>query len=198
MTYFSVDVETTATVVRPRGLLSIGVKVVHEDLSEGPEFYSPVWYPEGLDWDEDTLRWWMTVEPETYEASRPNVDQDYKLWDFQSEIVAYHLMEFVQTNTAQDTKSIFVANPIAFDKPWIDHLFASHADQVKNPFDYRSLCLRSMHFGLEPNLSWGGDRETWGDFNVPSEVPHHALYDAKAQAQELILMLKARDNVASD
>lgn len=185
MTYFSVDVETTATTVIPRGLLSIGVKVVNEDLSEGSEFYKVIRYPDGLVWDNSTLQWWITQDLTIFnEALNGGIDEDE---------VAFALRTFVQTNTASDQKAIFVANPVAFDKPWIDQLFLR--TNIDNPFDYRSLCLRSMHFGLR-QVIWGGDRETWGEFNIPSELPHHALYDAKAQAKELIAMLKARDGVA--
>lgn len=186
MTYFSVDVETTATVVRPRGLLSVGVKVVNHDLSEGPEFYSTIWYPEGLSWDEATLKWWMQQDVSIYEAARPEFPQEH----YSPEGVAFNLQMFVLENTAADTLPIFVANPASFDKPWIDHLYDS--THLANPFSHRALCLRSMHFGLVSEIEWGASRETWERFSFPSEMPHHALYDAKAQAKELITLMVAR------
>lgn len=187
MTYFSVDIETSSTVVNPRGLLTVGVQVVNEDLSEGAEFYTRIAYADGVIWDMGTFEWWAGQDPK--------VRRELSLEGVNPEKAAFDLEWFVLNNTARSTKAIFVANPVAFDKPWIDQLF--YHNNVPNPFDYRSLCLRSMHFGLR-KVEWGGDRETWGEFNVPSELLHHALYDAKAQAQELILMLKARNAEISD
>ena len=59
---------------------------------------------------------------------------------------------------------------------------------VPDPFHYRSLCLRSMKFGMRPRSEWGNDRED----HKPA-IPHHALWDARAQALDLVQMLAERD-----
>ena len=83
-------------------------------------------------------------------------------------------------------KRIFVANPASFDKMWCDYLFAVTKHDPA-PYHYRSLCLRSMKFGLAPETTYGSDRTTH-----KSTVEHHAYYDALAQAKDLIDMLKTK------
>jgi hypothetical protein len=46
-----------------------------------------------------------------------------------------------------------------------------------------------MRFGLRQNSNWGSVRD-----DHASKIPHHALEDARAQALDLIDMLKERDS----
>lgn len=177
-TFFSVDVEATSTHYATGRLLSIGIQVVNEDLSLGADFYRTVFH-HSLVWDEDTLLWWMDQDREIFKASRIDPASE--------NTIAYVLSEFVQRH--MDDKAVFVANPAAYEWPWIDNLFADFG--LINPFDYHPLCIRSMYFGMTDS-KWGESRKTWKEFSVESEKPHHALYDAKAQAEEFIRLIKAK------
>jgi len=176
-TFFSVDVETTSAKGPYSGqLLSVGIVPVRDrEILQG-SFYWGLSYT-GLG-DPDTMKWWGEQDKEVKDAAFGFNNTDESLataiywWTLGIEPVAEN--------------RIFVANPVAFDKKWIDDLFEK--TRQENPFHYRSLCLRSMSFGLHRGQEWGKDRTE----NI-SEVPHHALHDAKAQAIDLISLLKKRD-----
>jgi ribonuclease T len=122
--------------------------------------------------------------------------QDFDIWNAAREgaksalRVAQEFEHWIERLAPDPATRCFVANPVAFDWPWINELFLKY--RGTNPFGYRALCIRSMHYGMFPSAIWGGDREAWGDFHVPSQAPHHALHDAVAQAKELIGLLEYR------
>jgi hypothetical protein len=59
-----------------------------------------------------------------------------------------------------------------------------------NPFGYRPLCLRALGWALGGGAKWGQDRTDSDDFHVPSKIPHHALYDAEAQGETMVRVLR--------
>lgn len=180
--FFSVDVETSGLVPGRDGeLLTIGVEAVSARGNSLGEFYVRINPPDDL--RGSSMEWWAEQSPEVRdEAYENNSLVRHNQW-----MAASMLAEFV-TERAEGDDAVFVANPVAFDKAWIDYLFALTC--VDNPFHYRSLCLRSMKFGLRPGSEWGSDRE-----NHTPKIPHHALWDAKAQADDLRSMLTERDTV---
>jgi len=194
-TFFSVDVEASGLTPAVGFLLTVGVQAVWWDgvdagLHPAP-FYvriqratelgkSMYWRP-----GQPTFDWWQEqgdeVRAEAY-AGEALVRHD--AW-----IAAKMLNEFVVGLEPDPEQRVFVANPVAFDKMWITNLYdEANLSSVPDPFHYRSLCLRSMKFGLRPNSPWGSDRES----HEPV-LPHHALSDAQAQARDLIDMLTERD-----
>lgn len=196
-TFFSVDVETSDTRLGLGHLLTIGVQPVRWSAGSDPvmlpdRFYVRVGLALPQGWltppsDEranfsDTHVWWW----EQNEEARNEAFADRSLLRHDDAAAARMLAEFVTEHEPEPEHRIFVANPVAFDKPWIDLLFAQN--HVDNPFHYRSLCLRSMKFGLRSGSSWGSDRETHDP-----KIPHHAYWDAEAQARDLIGMLEERD-----
>lgn len=198
-TFFSVDVETTGPCPAVADLLTVGAVAIHEnpdgtirevipDVDGTADlFYGRIAEPRnGWRWDSDTLAWWRTQHPSVYaeavdvstgteRVSRIRLAADFEAW--------------IVSQEPDPNQRIFVANPAGFDWQWVNELFWSTLH--RNPFGYRSLCLRSMAYGLRGG-AWGRDR-TDDEFNVASAVPHHALYDAIAQA-ETFLRLYQRAN----
>jgi hypothetical protein len=185
-TFFSVDVETSATVHTAGYLLTVGiVPVVHVDGAwqvHPRSFYvrldhgDPSRFPEPEHYT--SMPWWREQD----DAVQDEAYRDRNLVRHYSSTAARMILEYVTEIQPEWSMRFFAANPVSFDKPWIDELFADQG--LPAPFHYRSLCLRSMKFGMDPSKGFGNDRETH-----ESTVPHHALYDALAQAHDLIDML---------
>ena len=176
-TFFSVDVETTGPDPASGQLLTVGIQVV-EDLKLTKTFYFGQRFHESGHKDPDTMIWWEEQDPTVrMEAFGTFLNGSYAL--------AYKLQTFLDQFPASRW---FVANPAAFDRAFINDLFSTQ--NLRNPFHYRSLCLRSMRFGLTPNQEWGESRTD----RYENPMPHHALHDATEQALDLIYLLKKRDD----
>lgn len=187
-TFFNVDVECTATVPSMGYLLTVGiVPVVHDGL--GWVLHRDRLYVR-LDHGIDALTiprpahytsmpWWIEQSDEAQDEAY----RDDTLVRVPPSLAARMIVEFVGQVQPEWSQRFFTANPVSFDKPWLDDLFASNG--MPSPFHYRSLCLRSMKFGMDPSRGFGSSRET----HDPA-IPHHALHDAEAQARDLIDMLE--------
>lgn len=195
--FFSIDVETSDT-DRQRGLLlSVGIQPIKWTPGMDASLVHLAWY-ERIDRTEElTRRGWFdgTCKTDTYQwwvqqndKAQDEAWRDLRLQRFGPSLAAERIINYVDyiLSSFGEREAFFVANPVAFDKGWIDDLF-SYTHQT-NPFHYRSLCLRSMRFGLRKGSNWGSVRD-----DHPSDIPHHALRDAQAQALDLIDMLKERD-----
>ncbi len=198
-TFFSVDVETSGLTPKTGALLTVGVQPLSWFAGcGGPEWGVPFYvrinrsqYLESSSyWDagNETYDWWHEQSTE----ARAEAWEDRGLVRHDPIMAARMLSEFVVKTEPEPEARVFVANPVAFDKMWITALYDEHAHlegcRPLDPFHYRSLCLRSMKFGLRPNSPWGSDRGS----REPG-LPHHALSDAQAQARDLIDMLTERD-----
>ena len=184
-TFFNVDVECTATTPSMGYLLTVGiVPVVHDGehwtlhrsrlyvrLDQGDEFPEPENYT--------SMPWWREQSDEAQDEAYRNRSLVRHSPDLAAAMIAEYVAE-VQPDWSQ---RFFTANPVSFDKPWLDDLFASAG--IPSPFHYRSLCLRSMRFGMDPSRGFGSTRESHDPV-----IPHHALHDAEAQALDLIDMLE--------
>lgn len=193
-TFFSVDVETSATDPWNGYLLTVGIQPVR--FKDGTAWLAPERcyvridrYEELLatQWDEpgrsDTYAWWC----EQNEEAQNEAFRDHNLVRHEPTTAAMMIVEFVNSLESEQRDRIFVANPVSFDKMWLDQLFVDTG--IPNPFHYQSLCLRSMKFGLRKQSLWGASRD-----NHDPKVPHHAFHDAYAQALDLLNMLAERDN----
>lgn len=193
-TFFSVDVETSATNPFEGYLLTVGIQPVRFDqhtlrVDMAPSsLYVRIdrsWELSQTDWEtstSDTRKWWDTQS----QLVRDEAWADATLVRHDETMAARMITEYVHEVETDPAQRIFVANPVAFDKAWIDRLYGEVG--MDSPFHYRSLCLRSMKFGLRAASAWGSDRE-----NHDPLIAHHALYDAVAQAHDLISMLNERD-----
>jgi len=200
-TFFSCDVETTSTSPLTGHLLTLGIQPVHLDenliaTKLGQSLYLRIDQYASLDeaaidgmWGDpeneaSSFGWWTKQNDQAQdEAWRDTslVRQDHAT-------AAGMVSEFARQVEPDPYKRIFVANPVSFDKPWFDMLFWS--SDVDDPFHYQTLCLRSMKFGLRRRTPWVSTRD-----NHEPKVPHHALWDADAQADDLVAMLSERDAV---
>jgi hypothetical protein len=187
MTFFSVDVEASATTPSMGYLLTVGiVPVVPVGINDkwrlhGERCYVRLlqpWFEAFENPEYTSMPWWREQDPEV----RGEAFENDSLVRHEPGVAAQMIVEFVRSIEPDPGQSFFVANPVSFDKPWLDDLFA--CEGIPSPFHYRSLCLRSMRFGMDPRKGFGGSRDTH-----PSKVPHHALHDAEAQALDLIDML---------
>lgn len=201
-TFFNVDVETSALDPWSGRLLTVGIK---------PVIYEPDTHIATLDpghcylrlnrttelladtatgqWGDPTNErssygWWIQQSP----AAQDEAWRDENMHRYDFENAAELIADFVTAIEPDPRQRIFVANPVSFDKPWLTHMFATTG--VPDPFHYQSLCLRSMKFGLRARSPWGATRD-----NHTPTIAHHALFDAEAQALDLIDMLHERDHI---
>lgn len=197
--YLVVDVETTSTSPTSGRILTIGAVAVIYDgniatiddtflyrrLDQYDYCTDTGWYETIVD-AASTLSWWVKQPIEAQmEAWR-----DTRLPRTRELHAAVDVVDWVDAIRGQwgvATKPVFTANPATFDKPWIDQLLENN--HVDNPFDYRTLCLRSMAFGAKNSHRWTNHVRT-----NKSLVPHHAFFDAYAQAQDLVDLLGDRDD----
>lgn len=179
--YFSVDVETTGPVPSIGALLSVGIVTYREEEPHGWDSIYKVIKNRFLHCDPATLSWWMTQDPQRWKEATELGENEHD--------IAHQLDDWICDLVPNEKERCFVANPVAFDWPWINDLFLRHLG--RNPFGHRALCIRSMHYGLT-TAEWGGERSEWGDFEVKPEIPHNALSDAMAQREELIKLLKLK------
>lgn len=188
-TYFSVDVETTHNGIPARGvLLTFGAWPIlwqpGADPVIGEPFYARVdrsawlglfgWYDNRA--TSDTYHWWADQDPAVVDEAW----RDRSLFRLSPNDAAQEFVNWVKAHAQGE--AYFVANPVSFDKPWIDDFLDSSG--LETPFHYRSVCLRSMRFGLDVAKGFGGARD-----RNKSIVPHHALHDAYAQALDFCEML---------
>jgi len=206
-TFFSCDVETTSTSPLTGHLLTLGIQPVRFGYETGPrsnERPVPEVIPQTLyvridqqhNLDEDAITgmwgdpdndassfgWWQQQNDEA--RNEAYADQSLVRHDILT--AAGMVKEYVESVEPDPRQRIFVANPVSFDKPWFEMMFWT-AD-VSDPFHYQSLCLRSMKFGIRKGTSWVATRD-----NHAPRIPHHALWDAIAQADDLVSMLVERD-----
>jgi hypothetical protein len=174
-TFFSVDVETSATHPFDGDLLTVGASAVRDGVIVG-EFY--IRLQSYGDWDPSTRQWWAEQD----EFVRAEAYEDESLHRHHPDAAAEQFVEWVREIEPGDRRErVFVANPSTFDHQWINNwLWESGRHET---FDYRTVCLRSMAFGQ--NRDWSAKVR-----NHDSEYPHHALYDARAQALDLIDLMK--------
>jgi DNA polymerase III epsilon subunit-like protein len=188
--YFSVDVETSGLLPSNGELLTVGAVAVTASGHIIDQFYVRIdrkvmlhesWYNENLPPQSETQEWWRSqdafVKAEAYGG--------VKLERHPISTAAHMFRNWVISVGGDDAKNrIFVANPVSFDKMWISAMFM--ATQMNDPFHYRTLCLRSMAFGKDKDVTDFHSNDLRS--NRPTH-PHHALSDAYAQAQDLLELL---------
>lgn len=184
-TFFSVDVETSGLTPDSGVLLTVGIHVVRDGALTHESLYVRIDRSYSLrEWEtgKGSYDWWQEQDQRVKDEAFYSDD----LVRHDPRVAAMMIAEFVTSAELQPEGRVFVANPVAFDKMWMTTLFDETG--VPDPFHYRSLCLRSMKFGMRPRSEWGNDRED----HKPA-IPHHALWDARAQALDLVKMLAERD-----
>jgi hypothetical protein len=185
--FISLDVETTGPAPGTGELCTIGAVAFDEHTLEdvGGEFYVRLLPAStrtgGWQWGSDTFEWWSGQE-ELVRAEALHWGEDR----VPADLAMLRLEEWA---LGLGGKPTVAAHPACFDWAWVNCYSWAHIG--RNKLGYRALCLRSMGYGMS-QLDWGLDRTDEPDLYVASEVPHHALYDAMAQAEQLKRMLRAR------
>lgn len=184
-TYFSVDVETTGPTPGTSALLSIGAEAFTREpdgWQHKGDFYVRIRHAQ-LRWNQLTLEWWEQQNT----IARDEAYADETLDRVSPFNAADALNEWV--GDVGSDENVFIANPTGFDWQFVNDIMWDYVGA--NPFGYAPLCIRSMVYGLG-DRPWGEDRSDWGQFHVPAEIPHHALYDARAQAESFRRVHDAR------
>lgn len=223
-TFFSVDIETTHSRLLPEAsILTIGATAFHYEpggrlnfgMALDNPFYVVVWSQNAVYWynrhkkapgqleidapfdPSDSWDFWQLPENERAFAAATDhlVGEGAREYHTENQAAAL-LYEYVTQLEPDPSQRCFVANPVSFDKPFIERMFNRYnvtaqfgRSRLEDPFHYRSLCLRSMSFGQTRMQPWGSDRT-----NHEPEFRHHALSDAKAQAKDLVRLLRQRDH----
>jgi len=173
-TFYSVDVETTGLNPHNRDhqLATVGAIAVSDLGLIGESWYARLRFRDS--WEDGTREWWLQQNDvaltEMLDGNRMRPSSAAALF-----------ADWVESTS--DGHAVFVANPATFDHSWIQRWMT--AANVTMPFDYRTLCLRGADWGRNPG-PWGLERN-----GHKSLIPHHALFDAQAQALDLLDLLRA-------
>lgn len=199
MTFFVIDVETSClNPFEPDPMLfTVGAVAVSQG---GNILYNDVFYQrihntpdlpvEWFDWTlptkNPTCEWWRQ---QNLEAVR-EAWLDRSLERFPMMKVAADLDAWVVHIEPDPSQRFVTANPSYFDKMWIEWMYT--VEGLQSPFHYRTLCLRSMHFGIDDGDEFGKSRE-----GHKPEVEHIALHDAIAEARDLQDMIDFKNSIPS-
>lgn len=174
-TFYSIDVETTGTNPHDKShqLATVGAIAVSEQGLLGGSWYQRLRYRDS--WDAGTREWWR-------QQNRAAQDEMFSAEHRLTPKFAARLFVDWVNETRNGGEATFVANPATFDHSWVLRWLTEA--KVEMPFSYRTLCLRGADWGRNPG-PWGLGRN-----GHTSIVPHHALYDAQAQALDLLDLLR--------
>jgi hypothetical protein len=151
---------------------------------EFPVIHEPDWHlPANLT---ETEQWWLTLKNSDVESENIAFESAW----YRDEEVDYldvieRMTEFFEFIEPDKMKRFLCANPVSFDKMWMDYIYSNYMKTP--PYHYRSLCLRSMRFGLEY-----GEKQEFGstrEYDAEPLIPHHALHDARAEAADLRMLM---------
>jgi DNA polymerase III epsilon subunit-like protein len=200
--FFVVDVETSGLTPWSGGqLLSLGIVPVTEDgeVMKDPENHlylklthtaKPPLYIHSED-RTDTDKFWVNVF-NSYDGSvehNPYTEAFVDTFRHTLPIAQLIIRDYVDKIEPDKSKRFIAANPVAFDKMWMEYLYGDRYDNYW-PFHYRCLCLRSLRYGLEPEVEYGSRKGA-----QKSEVEHHALFDARGEAADLAYLINLKKDI---
>jgi hypothetical protein len=188
--FFVIDFETSALNPWDGFPLTVGIVPVNhfgDIIAESAHLYVEFPIRQEPDWHmpanlTETEQFWLSLKNSEIESD--NIAFESAWYRDNGDIIWGDCMsqieEFFAYIEPDPKKRFLCANPIAFDKMWMDYQFSDWSRE--NPYHYRSLCLRSMRYGLQygENPEFGSSRE-----DHEPVIPHHALHDARAEAQDL-------------
>ncbi len=163
--YISVDIEASGPIPPEYSMLSIGACIAEDIETSFYEELKPIserFLPKAIK---------VVGKPMEYFAEHgkdPKIAMEkFKTW--------------IESTTAEKTP-IFVGFNAAFDWAFINWYFHTYSD--KNPFGIAPIDIKSLFMGLE-GCHWKDTRSSRipDQFKGPLKQTHHALDDAKAQAQ---------------
>lgn len=187
--FFVIDFETSALEPWDGKPLTLGIVPVTEDREilesqsvyfEFPLYTQPNW--DNPDTLTSTEKFWLDqreTNREAWEAAWLRDQNDPLL------TISSVMLDVAKYFLAFDEPRFIAANPVAFDKKWLDYCF--YKAGIVAPYHYRCLCLRSMRYGVEYPIN-----HEYGSAKGVQEpkIEHHALYDAIAEAHDLVHIME--------
>lgn len=179
MIHVMVDLETIS-LANNAALLSIGA-IVFDEEHTWQEFYVKIdslsCVKLGLHKDSATLDWWEQQDSNARKEAFSGTEQ-----------LAIVLVQFTEwldnLKTFQGEPVTIWGNGVAADNIWLKSAYAACGFAV--PWSYKhDRCYRTMMAMLDYQDAW-----------VQPDIAHHALSDAKAQAETLILAMERIPGVA--
>jgi len=197
--FFVIDFETSALDPWQGEVLTLGIVPVthYGEILQESTFYCywdtseimPDWaFPANLT---DTQAWWnekRQVDDPAFAAAwyrEGPVYSDQQILD--------DIDEYVGMIEPDKDKRFMCANPAAFDIMWMNYIYSMQ--NRSHPFHYRNLCLRSMRYGIECGFTpeFGNARD---EHELYGYIPHHALWDARMEALDLVHLIELAGNNA--
>lgn len=195
--YFCVDVESASLRTWEEGaaLLTVGVVVVDGKGNVVDDFYvrienqlHPSWYHESMPAISETQEWWRKQEDVPKQEAYSDLFRDRT----PAPIAARKFYDFVVQYGLTPEERIFVASPVQFDWMWVDYLLSQ--GKLPDPFWYHPIDIWSFRHGIKAQKRTGkvkGQIDLSYRPNKPSpSIPHHALSDAFALAEDLCAALE--------
>lgn len=196
--YVMIDLETTGWNPDQHAILSIGAVALNFGLEIVGEFSVNMQVPQSRGWDSDTVVWW-TTQPEamavaTVGAIEPEFAvRRFLLW-VREQQAKDKMVEWTTDGEVLDP--IWVANPIAFDLPFLntygrDYCPELWKDMTGNTHGINGIdmpTLASQVLGLRFDQA---RRRNWPESWKPEKaLDHTALGDAKQQAHAFQQMMR--------
>jgi DNA polymerase III epsilon subunit-like protein len=200
MIYINVDLETTGLLPDKHAILSIGA-VAHEDRDwqEIGKFSWNVKVPADRTWDPVTEKWWES-EPEAFAAAQVNAWNPPTVCNALLDWLEY-LRQVPSEHDDFDDRLCFVANPIAYDLPFLRSYMKQYLGEEWERFaensgvklwlggvDLPTLAMAVLGVPYLDARRSGWPKE-WRSLELPHT--HVAIDDARHQAHAFICMMKA-------
>lgn len=175
--YISVDIETDGPIPGPFSMLSIGCYAVRETGDPVGHFYTTIQRLPGAGQHPKTMEWWAT-QPEAYALATKDPTPPQTA------------MDTLRAWIAQlGGKPVFVGYPAGFDFTFVYWYLIQYGGH--SPFGFQALDLKTLAMALlnrpfRETAKKVMPRRWWGPTATHT---HHALDDAKEQADLLVSML---------
>jgi hypothetical protein len=154
---------------------------------ENPNLH-PSWFNESSPPISETQKWWR----EQRNIAKDEAYRDPFRDRHPASTVSRHFYEFCMQYGTDWTERLFVASPDKFDWVWTDYLLSQ--SRHPDPFWYHGIDIWSIRHGVAAQKRTG---KVKGKLNLTkrfesneAEIPHHALSDAFALAQDLCEFLE--------
>jgi DNA polymerase III epsilon subunit-like protein len=183
--YFCIDIEASGPVPSLFNMISIGCTVVKWNPATqkhvlGDEFYYEI-KPDFPGFEKETI--------DIHHLTPEHLNEN----GLSSTFVLAEIEKFVKAQTPIHQKALFVGHNAPFDWMFVAFYFAWAG--MKNPFGYNALDTKALAMGrLEIPWRYSNKEVLYERFPKlkPTNQPHHALEDARYQAQILVALLDGK------
>lgn len=191
--YFSVDIETDGEAPGVSSMLSIGVVAIDPTTLEPcGEFYGTLKRLPDATPNTRTMEWWDQF-PEQWAATRANKGEPQEVMQRLHDFVI-DMGKLVKRKYLWETgpTPIFVADPGGFDFSFV--FMYLHKFLGESIFGFSVMCLQTYAMALlDIEFRPAGSKKNWlPEWVSPLPHTHHALEDARSQADNMVRMMKWR------